>query len=135
MKRNSNYDEEEDLEKPTVLEMYMVRTKSDVWDSPYDFEMVKHDYGLFNMSLYEFAKTFYVRNKKAGGKIYHLKKHIKNNTKNHIFCPTQDRSKMTGENCCGRPCFVFKTLWKTKIIVFSILILLRLPLGSLSPPF
>ena len=64
LKINCNYDEEKYLEKPTVLEMYMVSTKSDVWDSPYEFEMVKHDYGLFNMSLYEFTKTFYVHNKK-----------------------------------------------------------------------
>ena len=66
LKTNSNYDEEEDLEKPTVLEMYMVRMKSDVWDSRYDFEMVKHRDGLSEMSLYEFAKTFYVCNKKYG---------------------------------------------------------------------
>ena len=63
LKKISNYDEEEDLEKPTVLEMYMVCMKSEVWDSRYDFEMVKHQDGLFDMSFYEFAKTFYVRNK------------------------------------------------------------------------
>ena len=79
LKKNSNFDEEEDLEKPTVLEMYMVRTKSEVWDSSYEFEMVKHNYGLFDMSLYDFAKTFYVRNKKSVETRYHLKTHIKNN--------------------------------------------------------
>ena len=65
LKRKSNYDDEEDLEKPTVLEMYMIRMKSEVWDSQCDFEMVQHQEGLVDMSLYEFAKTFYVRNKKS----------------------------------------------------------------------
>ena len=43
----------------------MVRMESDVWDSRYDLEMAKHQDGLSEMSLYEFAKTFYVRNKKS----------------------------------------------------------------------
>ena len=51
----------------------MIRTRSEIFDSPYDFELVKHEYDLFGMSLYEFVKTFYIRNKKAGEKIYNLK--------------------------------------------------------------
>ena len=47
----------------------MVRMKSEVWNSAYDFEMVQHHEGLVDMSLYEFAKTFYVQNKKASEKI------------------------------------------------------------------
>ena len=46
----------------------MIRMKSEVWDSHYDFEMVKYDYGLFDMSLYDIEKTFYILNKRAGEK-------------------------------------------------------------------
>ena len=66
--------------------MYTVRMKSEVWNSAYDFEMVQHQEGLVDISFYEFAKTFYVRNKKTSEKVYYLKKHIKNN-KVIIFTP------------------------------------------------
>ena len=41
----------------------MRRTNKDIWESNYVYEMFKDRYDIFNMSLYEFAKTFYVCNK------------------------------------------------------------------------
>ena len=94
--KNPNYDEDDDLEKSTILEMYMIRTKSEIWDSPYKFELLKSRYGLFNMILYELTKTFYVRNKRADEKIYHMKKHIRSNQV-IIFTPVLS-SDPYGEN-------------------------------------
>ena len=48
--------------------MYMKHTNSDIWESNYDFKIYKDRYDLFNMSLYEFAKTLYVRKKSGGEK-------------------------------------------------------------------
>ena len=63
LKKKENYDPTKDLEKPSILEMYMRRTNKDIWESNYVYEMYKDRYDIFNMSLYEFAKTLYIRNK------------------------------------------------------------------------
>ena len=51
--------------------MYMNRMKSDIWESNYDYEIYKQQYDFINMNLYEFSKTFYVRNK-HGAETRHL---------------------------------------------------------------
>ena len=43
--------------------MYMKRMKSEIWESNYEFKIYKQQFELIHMNLYEFAKTFYVRNK------------------------------------------------------------------------
>ena len=105
LRKRRNYEEDDDLEKPTILDMYMIRTKvkildgqydmdtfqnhhnlshmicTDVkiWDSQYDMNTFQNHRNLSAMSFYEFAKIFYVRNKSSGEVNYHIKKHIKDN--------------------------------------------------------
>ena len=79
LKKRANYDPDEDLEKPSILEMYMKRMKSEIWESTYEFETYNHQFEFSSMNLYEFAKTFYVRNKNGKEKRHLMNKHIKEN--------------------------------------------------------
>ena len=96
LRKRADYDPEEDLEKPTILEMYMLRSNSGIWESNYEFEMNEHQYNFPHMSLYEFAKTFYVRNKSVVETKHFLKKHIKENLV-IMFTPVLSADP-TGEN-------------------------------------
>ena len=41
MKKNNNYEEDDDLEKPTILDMYMIRTSEEIWDTHYHEEITE----------------------------------------------------------------------------------------------
>ena len=79
LRKSKNYAEDDDLEKPTILDMYMIRTSVEIWDTRYEMDAFQNHQNLSTMSLYEFAKSFYVRKKRSGEKNYHIKKHIKDN--------------------------------------------------------
>ena len=59
--------------------MYMKRMKSEIWESNYEFDVYKQQFELIHMNLYEFAKTFYVRNKNGKQRKHIMNKHIKQN--------------------------------------------------------
>ena len=53
--------------------------KSEIWESTYEFDIYKQQFELIHMNLYEFAKTFYVRNKNGKQKKHIVNKHTKEN--------------------------------------------------------
>ena len=38
LRKGRNYDEYDDLEKPTILDMYMIRTNVEIWESQYEMD-------------------------------------------------------------------------------------------------
>ena len=53
--------------------MYLNRTDVNIWESAYEYEMLNHEENILDMSLYEFAKKFYVRYEKSNKITYHVR--------------------------------------------------------------
>ena len=79
LKKKRNCEDDDDLEKPSILDMYMIRTDVKIWDSQYEMDSFQNYQNLSTMSLYEFAKLFYVRRKLSSEVNYHITKHRKEN--------------------------------------------------------